>query len=86
MYQLLIEKTETGFRAILFDVYNDGIETLKSVVDILETDAPWFWAKNQKWTCNEGAVDVVLHESHLTVDFGRSKKLESKIKKICEAL
>lgn len=82
MNYLLITKTETGFRTIVYEIY-DG---LKSIVDMIESPAPWCWADGNKFVCNEGVIDVALDPSHTSVDFGRAKKLGSKIKKICEVL
>ena len=84
MYELLIEKTENGFRAIVFEIYED----LKSVVDILHNPMPWMWAEGKDgFVTNEGLLEgVQLSKEHMHVNFGRAKKLGSMVKKVCETL
>jgi hypothetical protein len=82
MYEVLIEKVKDNFRVLILDTFDGD----KTVVDVLVNPMPWLWADGEKFICNEGSLPVVLHEKHRGVDFGKARKLESQIKKICEAL
>ncbi len=98
-YELLIEKTEDGFRAIVFERYTEEVinaifedseihDDMKSVVDILDVQMPWIWAQGKDgFVTNQGLLEgVVLDKTHQNVNFGRAKNLGSLVKKVCETL
>lgn len=81
MYEILIELASNGMaRAIIFDQDEAGVRTVR---DIIEAEpARMHKVIGQIHDLN----DMVLIEHYDDFDFGRAKRLDTKIKKIIEGL
>lgn len=85
MYELLIEKTETGYRATIFDVEADGTST---AWEVMETSEPWMRAVGvADMNTSAGRIeDVTFADAHSEVDLTGLNSFRSQVKKICNSL